>query len=185
MGKLKVNVKVVGFEKPFKSVTEASEELATIWPATEKVFNTELGKSVLRYSVLKQSDDTLEADLKLLRASDKLAIMDGKDETSVARLVAVKGNVCFITWFGAGFGWEPAKTGGFLAFIETWPGRHFKRGLKVEPMCRQLGWKPVIETPVTLGQRRMGNVSDLERALNEDARKMARLNARPVKVGKP
>lgn len=176
MGKQKVQVSVIGFEKRFTSMTEAREELAVVWPATAKILGTELGKSVLRYSVLKQDDETFEADLALLRASGNLAIMDGKTEAPIARLVADHGKVCFITWFGAGFGWEPTKTGGFLAFMETWPTRYFKKGKTVEPMCDKMGWRRVLETPMTVGLRRMGDVSDLERILNEDAKRMAAIN---------
>lgn len=175
MGKPKIkHLRVVGFEKKFGSLTEAHDELRSIWPEALDILSTEIGKSLVRYSILKQSDDTLEADLKLLNLNQLQAIKDERGrETPLARAFGIKGNVCFVVWHGAGFGWEPVKGGGFLMFVETWPKRYFKRGLKIEQKCRTLGWTPNLEVEATRGQRRMGPVHDLEALLAKDADKRA------------
>jgi hypothetical protein len=175
VGKPKIkHLRVVGFEKPFGSLTEAHEELRSIWPEALDILSTEIGKSLVRYSILKQSDDTLEADLKLLNLDQLKAIRDEKGrETPLARAFGIKGSVCFVVWHGAGFGWELVKGGGFLMFVETWPKRHFRRGQKVEQKCRALGWSPNLEVENTRGQRRMGSVRDLEALLAKDAEKRA------------
>lgn len=167
-------VLTVGFEKKFDSLTEARTELALIWPETDQYLDTPAGATVMNYSLLGESDDQLAANMKLLHGTGRNSVMDSKgQETLLAKAFGVKGSVCLIGWGGAGFGWERPKGGGFLAFIETWPGRVFKGEEKVSLKAKSMGWRLNLETMATRGQRRMGNVDDLKAFLGQDAARQA------------
>lgn len=167
-------VLIVGFEKKFDSLTEARTELAMIWPETDQYLDTPAGGVVLNYSLLEKTDDELAANMKLLNGSGRASVLDSKgQETLLAKAFGVKGSVCLIGWGGAGFGWERPKSGGYMAFIETWPGRVFKGEEKVAAKAKSMGWRPNLETTFTRGQRRMGNVDDLKEFLAKGATEVA------------
>lgn len=177
MGKTKVkHVAVIGFEKRFDSVTEARTELATIWPETDNLLDTEAGKVLVQYSLLRESDAVLDANMALLNAAGRKSTLNSKgEETLLAKAFGVRGAVCFVSWAHAAFGWEPVKPNGFMAFIEVWPRRVFKRGQSVEQKSASMGWRPCIEVEATRGQRRMGRSEDLEAFLAQGASETAKM----------
>jgi hypothetical protein len=168
----------IGFEKVFTSITEARSELATIWPETDQYLDTPAGRLLVEYSLLGQTDAELEARMEVVRgdgsaAAKTASITDSQGrETLLATAFGVKGAICLTGWGKTSFGWEPVK-GGYLAFIETWKGYVFKGEERVAAKALDMGWRRILETPATRGQRRAGNTDPLKEFLAEAAAKEA------------
>ncbi len=159
MGGLRApRINVIGFERRFFSLTEGIDELGLVWPDSRRILDlSEVGVMAVRYSMLSQSDEELEANWRILKASGKpmSADLNGK-ATPFAQLFVDKGLVAVSTWDGGTFGWEPMKkTGGYLFFVEAWRNRRFTPESMIWRGAEENGWYRVLEVQATYGARRI------------------------------
>jgi hypothetical protein len=190
MGKPKVKTPIIGFEKRFTSLTEAIHELAEIWPETKRILDTNIGKITIAYTINRESDESLDANYKLLAAAGKDEIMRGLEgDLSLDKVEAEKGRVIFLTWLGGGFGWKPEAQGGFSIFFESYGDMKFLAIQPAREKAERLQWKRLY-APIIQWKRRIGVTLHLTKALRararEDAEVMRRLNAaKRLKNGVP
>ena len=182
MGKLKIShLKLVGFEHNLNSIAMLQAELTEMWPEAVRVLNTPLGQSVCRYAILDQSDDTLEADVALLTQTMGSLKMgqDDKGDTIYQKLRVDRGHVVFICLGYGSFGWQRVRSGGFKAFVESWPDRYLPADGVLALQAKIFGWDPVFETQATLGLRHASDVADIKRAMAEANKKLAAMQLPP------
>jgi hypothetical protein len=150
-------ISVVGFERRFPSFTEGAAALAAVWPDAGHILDaSDVGDMAVRYAMGAMTDESVEADWRLMQAAGKPANVDRAGAiTPFAQLITEKGMVAISTWDGGTFGWEPAKGGGFLFFIESWRGRRFGKGSPLWAGAEREGWYRVLETAATMGARRV------------------------------
>jgi hypothetical protein len=179
MGKLKISGEIIGFQKSFRTLKEGLAELEGLWPEAKRIMQSEAAQAVVRYSLEQQTDAELEVVFKNLKDAGRTSILDGSGgEVPIARLIADLGKVSFVTWFGAGFGWEPSlKNDDFTLFLETWPGRHFKAGSGTTDAAAKVGWGPYWDFKGVKTKHRIGSCRDLELALVQQQIKAAKLVA--------
>ncbi len=181
MGRPKIkHLKLAAFESHHASFTAFSMDLAQIWPEAGRVLNTPVGSLLLDYAIAGQSDEALEANLTLLKVNNYATMArDSNGQTVFAKLRAVKGDVAVTTSDKGSFGWAPAKGGGIDCFVESWPGYHLEADGGIAVGARRLGWKPLFETALNIGVRRVRNVADVKAAIARNARLEAEIQQPP------